>query len=70
VHIEDDVWIGSNVTILPGVTVRRGSIVAAGALVTANVPSMTVVGGVPARVLRSITDADRQWSYRAPTTLA
>lgn len=69
VVIEDDVWVGGNVTILPGVTIGRGSVVAAGAVVTANVPPMTVVGGVPARVLREITDADRDWSYRAPRTL-
>lgn len=70
VVIEDDVWVGASVTILPGVTVGHGSIVAAGAVVTANVPPMSVVGGVPARVLREITDADRKWTYRAPDTLA
>ncbi|PHP53415.1 sugar O-acetyltransferase [Actinomyces ruminis] len=69
VVIEDDVWIGGNVTILPGVTIGRGSVIAAGAVVNANVPPMVVVGGVPARVLREITDADRDWSYRAPRTL-
>ncbi|NDR54776.1 sugar O-acetyltransferase [Actinomyces sp. 565] len=69
VVIEDDVWIGGNVTILPGVTIGRGSVVAAGAVVNANVPPMVVAGGVPARVLREITDADRDWSYRAPRTL-
>jgi len=63
------VWIGGNVTILPGVTIGRGSVIAAGAVVNANVPPMVVAGGVPARVLREITDADRDWSYRAPRTL-
>jgi acetyltransferase-like isoleucine patch superfamily enzyme len=52
VIIEDDVWIGFRATILKGVTVGRGSIVAAGALVIEDVPRYAIVGGVPARVLR------------------
>jgi maltose O-acetyltransferase len=53
VTIHDDVWIGARVIILPGVTVGSGSVLAAGAVVTKDVPAMTVVGGNPARVLRS-----------------
>lgn len=49
VTIEDDVWIGGNVTVLPGVTIGQGAVVAAGAVVTKDVPPRTVVGGVPAR---------------------
>lgn len=49
-----NVWIGSNATILPGVTIGDGAIVAAGAVVTKNVPPNTVVGGVPAKVLKTI----------------
>lgn len=56
IHIGKNVWIGSNATILPGVTLGDGSIVAAGAVVTKNVPENTVVGGVPARVLRHIDE--------------
>ena len=52
VHIEDDVWIGTNTTLLKGVTVGRGSVVAAGALVTEDVPPYAIVGGVPAKVLK------------------
>ena len=52
VWIEDDVWIGDRVTILPGVRVGRGSILAAGAVVVKNVPEYAVVGGVPARVIQ------------------
>ena len=52
VHIEDDVWIGTNTTLLKGVTVGRGSVVAAGALVTKDVPPYAIVGGVPAKVLK------------------
>jgi galactoside O-acetyltransferase len=67
--IEDDVWIGAHATVLPGVTVGRGSVVAAGAVVSADVPPWVVVGGVPAKVLRTITEADREFVYRAPRTL-
>jgi acetyltransferase-like isoleucine patch superfamily enzyme len=51
VIIEDDVWIGSCAIILKGVRVGRGSIIAAGAVVTRDVPPYTICGGVPARVL-------------------
>jgi acetyltransferase-like isoleucine patch superfamily enzyme len=50
--IEDDVWIGASAIVLPGVTIGRGSVIAAGAVVTTSVPPMSVVGGVPARPLR------------------
>ncbi len=49
--VEDDVWIGFRVTILAGVTIGRGAIVAAGALVTEDVPRYSIAGGVPARVI-------------------
>lgn len=52
VIIEKDVWIGSNVTILEGVTIGRGCTVAAGAVVTKSTPPYSIVGGVPAKVLK------------------
>lgn len=55
VVISDDVWIGANAVILPGVTIGRHSVVAAGAVVTANVPENTIVGGVPATVIKHLT---------------
>lgn len=52
VVIEDDVWCGANVTILKGVTIGRGSVVAAGAVVTKSFPPYSIIGGVPARLLK------------------
>lgn len=54
VLIEDDAWIGAGVILLPDITVGRGSIVAAGAVVNRDVPPFTVVGGVPARVIKTL----------------
>ena len=55
IHIGEHVWIGSNATILPGVTIGDWAVVAAGAVVARNVPGMTVVGGVPAKVIKKVT---------------
>lgn len=54
VKIGNKVWIGANVTILPGVTVGDGAILAAGAVVNKDVPPRAVVGGVPAKVIKTI----------------
>ena len=54
IHIEDDVWIGAGAIVTDGVHIGRSAVVAAGAVVTADVPERTVVGGVPARVLKTI----------------
>ena len=54
IHIGNNVWIGSNATILQGVTIGDGAVVAAGAVVSKDVPENTVVGGVPARIIKSI----------------
>jgi maltose O-acetyltransferase len=50
--VEDDVWVGAGAIVLKGVVLGRGSIVAAGAVVTKSVPPYAVVGGTPARVLK------------------
>ena len=52
--IGNDVWLGANVTVLPGVTIGDGAIIAAGAVVTKDVPARTVAGGVPAKVIKTI----------------
>lgn len=51
--IEDEVWIGYGVTILSGIRVGKGSIIATGAVVTKDVPAYSIVGGVPAKVLKN-----------------
>ena len=60
IRIGKHVWIGSNATVLPGVTIGDGAIVAAGAVVTHDVPENTIVGGVPARVLRHLSVEELQ----------
>ncbi len=52
--VEDDVWLGANAVVTDGVHIGKGAVVAAGAVVTKNVPPHTIVGGVPAQVLREI----------------
>lgn len=59
ITIGKKVWIGSGAVILPGVTIGDNAIVAAGAVVNADVPPAVIVGGVPARVLKSVTDSPR-----------
>src|SRR5262249_41348902 len=51
--IEDDVWIGANTIVLPGVTIGRGSVIGAGSVVTKSIPSMVVAAGNPARVIKT-----------------
>lgn len=58
IHIGKDVWIGSNATVLPGVTIGDGAVIAAGAIVTKDVPPFAVVGGSPAKVIKMIEQED------------
>ena len=55
ISIGDGAWLGSRVIVLPGVSIGRGAVVAAGAVVTRDVPDDTLVAGVPARVVRSLS---------------
>ena len=53
VIIEDDVWIGTRAIILPGTRIGKGSIIGAGSVVTKDVPQYSIVGGNPARILKT-----------------
>ncbi|MGX8694593.1 acyltransferase [Methanobrevibacter sp.] len=54
IYIEEKAWLGSNVTVLPGVTIGKGAIVAAGAVVTRDVEPNTIVAGIPARYIKNV----------------
>lgn len=64
VTIGDNVWIGGNSIIMPGVTVGCNSVIGAGSVVTKDVPDWTIVAGNPARVIRKITNEDRQYYFK------
>ena len=59
VRLGNSVWIGGGVPITPGVTIGEGSVIGAGSVVTKDVPPNVIAAGVPCRVIRAITDADR-----------
>lgn len=61
IFIGDNVWLGSNVVVLPGVTIGENSVIGAGAIVSKNIPANVVAMGVPCRVVREISDADRNF---------
>lgn len=60
IKIGSHVWIGSNATVVPGVTVGDWAVIAAGAVVTKDVPARTVVGGVPAKILKAVPKEEPQ----------
>lgn len=59
INIGDDVWIGANATICPGVTIGNGTVIGAGSVVTKDIPSGVVAAGNPCRVIRKITEKDK-----------
>ena len=64
VRIGDNVWIGGNTVICPGVTIGDCCVIGAGSVVTKDIPSWTIAAGNPCRVIRKITDADRRLLFR------
>lgn len=64
VHIGNNVWIGANVVILPGVTIGDNTVIGAGSVVTKDIPANVVAVGNPCRVLREIGDKDREYYFR------
>ena len=59
VVVGNDVWIGTNAVIMPGVTVGNGVIIGAGAVVTKDIPDYAIVGGIPARIIKYRTELDK-----------
>jgi chloramphenicol O-acetyltransferase type B len=73
INIGHDVWIGARVTILDGINIAIGAVIAAGAVVTKDVPAYAIVGGVPAKIIRYRFDQDKckkllqtQWWKKDP----
>ena len=60
IKIGNHVWIGSNATVLSGVTIGEWAVVAAGAVVTKDVPPYTVVGGVPAKIIKKVEETENE----------
>jgi len=63
VHIGNNVWIGSNSVIMPGVTIGDNAVIGAGSIVTKDIPANVVAFGNPCKVYREITDRDREYYY-------
>ena len=59
--IKDNVWLGSNVVVLPGVTIGENSVIGAGSVVSRDIPANVVAMGVPCRVYREITEEDKKY---------
>ena len=59
IHIGKNVWIGANAMVLPGVTIGDGAVIAAGAIVTKDVPANTIVGGIPAKKIKDIPENEK-----------
>ncbi|EOH99444.1 hypothetical protein UAW_00596 [Enterococcus haemoperoxidus ATCC BAA-382] len=64
VTIEENCWIGANTTICPGITIGKNSVIGAGSVVTKDIPENSVAVGNPCKVIRKISEKDRQFYYR------
>ena len=61
VHIKEKAWIGESVSILPGVTIGKGSIIGANSVVNRNIPDFCIAAGVPARVIKTFDPVSKTW---------
>jgi len=61
IFIEDNVWLGEQVSVLPGVTIGKGSIIGANSVVSKNIPSNCIAVGIPARVIKKFNYTSNQW---------
>lgn len=64
IHIENNVWIGANSVVLPGITIGENSVIGAGSVVTKDIPANVVAVGNPCKVLRSIGDHDKEFYFK------
>lgn len=64
ITVHDNVWIGSNAVINPGVTIGENSVIGSGSVVTRDIPPNVVAAGIPCKVIRAITDEDREFYFR------
>lgn len=64
IHIGDNVWIGANTVVNPGVKIGKNSVIGSGSVVTKDIPENVVAVGNPCRILKSITEEDRKYYYK------
>ena len=64
VHIGNNTWIGAGATIVPGVTIGENVVIGAGSIVTRDIPDNVVAVGNPCKVIREISDHDREYFYK------
>lgn len=64
ITIGDNVWIGGSVVILPGVTIGNNAVIGAGSVVTKDIPDNAIAAGSPCKVIRTVTEADRNYYYK------
>ncbi len=64
VTIGDNVWIGGNACIMPGVTIGNNVVIGAGSVVTKDIPDNVIAAGNPCKIIRTVTEEDRDYYYR------
>ena len=65
IHIGENAWIGAGAIILPGVTIGKNTVIGAGSVVTKDIPDNVVAVGNPCRVMREVSDRDREYFYKS-----